>query len=339
MSRSADRARQRFRGLLRRAGDAALREKFADVSATVHAASASSGELLQTNLRSLQDVSDKVDALTGSLSALGEEISAIADRVGTAQASLARVEAIAGAAYDGVAELRRRLAIARRSAEYERAYVEAEPLVTVRIATHNRADLLVGRSVASALSQTYERLEILVVGDGCTDDTADQLAKLGDPRVRFVNQPFRWPYPQDPRRRWLMTGAPVMNVGITLASGSWIAPLDDDDEFTPDHVEALLTVARAGDFELAYGKLEAVLEDAPPTTLGVYPPEHGQFGFQAAVHLAALRDFTLDLRSWLLDEPGDWNLCRRMLEAGVRIGWIDQVVTRYFPSDQHGRRA
>jgi hypothetical protein len=32
------------------------------------------------------------------------------------------------------------------------------------------------------------------------------------------------------------------------------------------------------------------------------------------------------------DEPGDWNLCRRMLEAEVRIGWCDRVVSRYYPS-------
>ena len=62
-----------------------------------------------------------------------------------------------------------------------------------------------------------------------------------------------------------------------------------------------------------------------------FPPRLGEFGFQAAIHVTALRIFQYNPLSWLLDEPGDWNLCRRMLEAGVRMGWVDQVVSRYYP--------
>ena len=36
--------------------------------------------------------------------------------------------------------------------------------------------------------------------------------------------------------------------------------------------------------------------------------------------------FEYDERSFLVDEPGDWNLCRRMLEAGVRFGGSEHAV-------------
>jgi len=44
---------------------------------------------------------------------------------------------------------------------------EPHPLVTVRIATYDRGPIVAERSLASAIRQTYERLEILVIGDHC----------------------------------------------------------------------------------------------------------------------------------------------------------------------------
>jgi hypothetical protein len=66
--------------------------------------------------------------------------------------------------------------------------------------------------------------------------------------------------------------------------------------------------------------------------LARYPPALGYFNLQAAIVLRALSFFEFNIKSWVLDEPGDWNLCRRMLEAGVRIGYVDRVVVRYYPS-------
>src|SRR5262249_1151961 len=46
----------------------------------------------------------------------------------------------------------------------------AEPLVSVCVATYNRAGLLTERCLPSVLGQTYRRFELIVVGDGCTDE-------------------------------------------------------------------------------------------------------------------------------------------------------------------------
>ena len=51
-----------------------------------------------------------------------------------------------------------------------------------------------------------------------------------------------------------------MNRALDLVKGDWIAPLDDDDEFTDDHIEVLLAATRDQGLEFAYGIAE--MEDA-----------------------------------------------------------------------------
>jgi hypothetical protein len=303
----------------------------------------------------LSEQSARLDQLAGELAELAGEVRDLADAQGrsTDQASqglrqltsalkelgeqVTRNRQIASSIQDDIPALRRELRSARDSPDYERAFSDPEPLVSIRIATYNQAKLLVERAIASAVAQTYQNIEIVVVGDGCTDDTEARVAAVGDPRIRFVNLPFRWPYPEDPRHRWLVVGAPAMNVAAQLARGQWIAPLDHDDEFVPDHVESLLTAARANEFEMLYGQLHMRSPDGRwDEEMCTYPPTYEHFGFQASVYVAELRFFEYNTRSWMLDEPGDWNLCRRMLEAGVRIGFLDKVVVEYYPSGLYG---
>src|SRR5207237_331107 len=129
----------------------------------------------------------------------------------------------------------------------------AKPLVTVRIATYNRGRMVVDRAISSALMQTYKNLEVVVVGDCCDASTELAVRSVKDPRVRFENLPVHSEYPSNANHRWMVVGIPPMNRGLDLARGDWIAPLDDDDEFTEDHVEVLLDACRARDLEFSYG--------------------------------------------------------------------------------------
>ena len=62
------------------------------------------------------------------------------------------------------------------------------PLVTVILSTYNWSSVL-PFSIQSVLNQTFPDFELLVVGDGCTDDSADVVAKFNDSRVRWINLP------------------------------------------------------------------------------------------------------------------------------------------------------
>ena len=224
-----------------------------------------------------------------------------------------------------------RLEELRASEAWARAYAEPEPLVTVRIATWNRAELLVERALASLRAQGYERWEAIVVGDACTDDTAERLAALGDPRVRFDQPAAAGPLSRRPARALAGRGHPADEPRrASWRRGTWIAPLDDDDEWEPDHLEVLLAAARREEAELAYGRLRGVHHDPPVTIeIGHWPPRIGDFGFQAAIYNAALRDFGYDPACRHVGEPGDWNLARRMWEAGVRFTFVDRVVATW----------
>ncbi len=205
------------------------------------------------------------------------------------------------------------------------------PLVTIRIATYDRPRLLVERAIPSALAQTHRNIEVLVIGDGATQETADAISGVGDSRIRFVNLP-RSPYPGDPEKRWMVVGCQPMNHALSIAGGAWIAPLDDDDELTPDHVEVLLRAAIARRLEFVYGDTAVMRQDGSWGVVGEWPPRHGGLTHGAVLYATALRFLRYDSRSWRFREPADWNLWRRMAAAGVRMGYINTVVYRYYPA-------
>jgi cellulose synthase/poly-beta-1,6-N-acetylglucosamine synthase-like glycosyltransferase len=76
-----------------------------------------------------------------------------------------------------------------------------EPLVSVLIPTYNRRKLLTERSLPSVLKQTYQNLEIIIIGDHCTDDTWEKMEEFNDKRIKFYNLPERREYPDDPDGR------------------------------------------------------------------------------------------------------------------------------------------
>jgi glycosyltransferase involved in cell wall biosynthesis len=244
--------------------------------------------------------------------------------------AVADLRALVGATYERMEGGRERLEGQRESEAWRRAYSEPEPLVTVRIATWNRAELLVEQALASVLRQSYSHWEAVIVGDACTDDTEERLAKLGDSRIRFHNLPVHGPYPEHEVKRWMIGGVPAMNAGLRMARGSWIAPLDDDDEWEDDHIEVLLGAAREERAEFAYGCAQCTLDGAPiDKTVGAWPPSYGEIDLTASLYHSALREFEHDRVAMLMAEGNDWNLVRRMLEAGVSFTFLDRIVSNY----------
>jgi hypothetical protein len=175
------------------------------------------------------------------------------------------------------------------------------------------------------VAQTYERLEILVVGDHCDEPTARAVRSVADSRVRFVNLPTRGIYPTSPTPRRKVAGAHPMNAARYLAEGAWIAPCDDDDELTPDHVEVLLAAALAGRHEMVFSK--ATFEETPGQwrQVGSLPLRMGEISHGSVLLSSGLRFMTHSETCWKIREPSDWNLWKRMQRIGVRIGFCDRV--------------
>lgn len=118
--------------------------------------------------------------------------------------------------------------------EHERSEapeIDPKPLATVVIPTHDRVAFAT-RAVASALAQTAQPVEVIVVDDG-----SPQPFRLADAdaRVRVI------------RREG--SGGPCVarNAGLAEARGRWIVFLDDDDELFPDMLEASLRAASSSE--------------------------------------------------------------------------------------------
>ncbi|MHC3436834.1 glycosyltransferase family 2 protein [Natrialbaceae archaeon A-gly3] len=115
------------------------------------------------------------------------------------------------------------------------------PRVSVIVPTYNRASSL-PRAIDSALEQTVDDLEVVVVDDGSTDHTASVLANYDDPRVRPVVHATN-------------QGANVArNTGIDHARGEYVAFLDSDDAWHREKLERQLEAleGRSDDWVGAY---------------------------------------------------------------------------------------
>lgn len=217
-----------------------------------------------------------------------------------------------------------------RSGRVAAVSAEKNPLVTVRIATYNRGPMVAERSIRTALQQTYENIEVVVVGDNCDAATEEAVRSVSDPRVRFVNLPHRGLYPAVAEKRWLVAGAHPMNAGMLLARGEWLAPCDDDDEFTDDHVEVLLRAAQEGQFEMVYSKSRLENPDGSWRMVGGRVLREGGVCHGSVLFSTDLRFIQHSMTCHRMDRPADFVMWRRMSWAGVRIGYVDHETFKHY---------
>jgi glycosyltransferase involved in cell wall biosynthesis len=98
---------------------------------------------------------------------------------------------------------------------------QPRPLVSVVIPVFN-GERYLAECLESALEQTWQPIEIIVVDDGSTDSSPEIASK--DSRIRLIRQSNR-------------DVSAARNVGIKAARGEFIALLDYDDLWLPDKIE------------------------------------------------------------------------------------------------------
>ncbi len=104
------------------------------------------------------------------------------------------------------------------------------PLVSVVIPAYNH-ERFIGPAMDSVLGQTLGDLELIIVDDGSTDDTAAVIKGYDDPRVSYTWQENRDAFN-------------TINRGMGMARGEFVAILNSDDIYTPDRLEVLVNHAR-----------------------------------------------------------------------------------------------
>jgi len=202
------------------------------------------------------------------------------------------------------------------------------PLVTVLLPAYNSAAHL-GEAIHSVLAQTHRDLELLVIDDGSTDATPQLMATITDPRVRYIRHE---------RNRGLVA---VLNEGLELARGAYVARMDGDDVMRPRRLaEQVRTLNEDPGVAVVAGTVDLI--DADGRSAGVWATDRSTLT-EAGIRRMMPRTNCIAHPSVMIRrsalgglrynpaQPGaeDWDLWLRMLARGARIVKIDTPLLDY----------
>lgn len=126
----------------------------------------------------------------------------------------------------------------RASSLPDRSLSQADVVVSVIVPTYNRPDML-KEAIQSILEQTFQQYEIIVVNDA-GQDVAPVVAAFNSPKIRYLCHEHN---------KGL---AATRNTGIRAARGTYLAYLDDDDRYYPDHLATLIGFLEHSTHSAAY---------------------------------------------------------------------------------------
>ncbi len=204
---------------------------------------------------------------------------------------------------------------------------DAPPVASVVIVTRNRAALL-RESLSSALAQTVQDIEVLVVDDGSDDDTREVVERVQDPRVRYLRSPG--------------TGiAAARNFAATHTRGKYTVVHDDDDMMMPDRIEHHLASLEAGDsgnyggwvdFDGTTGEVVAVNRGKPYSLMALLFSERVYAHATVMLETRLIREVGYDER---FRSGSDYNLAIRLARLGITLRHTGRIhLARRLHSDQ-----
>lgn len=149
------------------------------------------------------------------------------------------------------------------------------PLVTIITATYNSSQTLAW-TIASVLQQDFTDFEYLIIGDACTDDSADVVSGFCDSRLQFINLSQNSGSQATPN-----------NTGLELAKGQWIAYLGHDDLWFPWHLSSLLATAKSKNADFVY------------SMSALFSPQGLEIVYGIAGQGRTIRNYIVPPSSWL----------------------------------------
>jgi|SRR5580692_141324 len=213
---------------------------------------------------------------------------------------------------------------ATNEAQALRGAAEAMPLVSVVIPAYNSSDSIAA-AVESVLRQTFSSYEVIVINDGSPDTAALEAALQPYlSRIRYFRHENRGP-------------STARNFGIREARGRYVALLDSDDVWLPEHLsrqtehltrDAALGLVYSNNMQFrdgeAIGKAFDTVPQTGPVTLDSLLAERCTVNTSSVV---VLRQAVLD--AGLFDETlrrcEDFDLWLRLASRGVRMSYDPEV--------------
>jgi len=213
------------------------------------------------------------------------------------------------------------------------------PTVDCIISTYNRASHFLPRAVLSVQNQTHTDW-LLTIADDCSTDRTRLIAEAfrqEDPRVQYVCTPKNSGFQSVPK-----------NLAIRATSAPMIAYLDDDNEWTPDHLAELVATLQKHHADLVYGAREFVNDPVhphpKPMLLGdkMYwnlpqimtwvPQLLGAMNWVDTSDMLHTRALLKRIGGWneSARQGADWDLIRRVASAGATVVNVPKVLTKYY---------
>lgn len=208
------------------------------------------------------------------------------------------------------------------TSEYLNVFKKIEPLVSVVITTYNAAEMLINHSLKSVLQQTYKNLQIIVVDDGCTDETEEEMAKIADSRILLVKKEHEIP----PNHNWCWSGAIPINFGLDFCEGDYVAHLDDDDYWLPEKIEKLIEFNKKIKADILHHPFKIFyLHDR---TLIIDSMHYGPGNLTTSMmfYHGWFKKMKMDMNPDFV-EQGDWNKSRRMVSFGGKTARYPEILT------------
>ena len=202
----------------------------------------------------------------------------------------------------------------------------AHPRVSVIIPTYNRAALL-STTIASVTSQELVDVEVLVVDDGSTDDTAGVVCGLRDRRIQYIRE--------SNAGRSL-----ARSMGFRVSTGDYVLFLDSDDALLPGALHALARVLDekphidwvAGGILFSDDHEQVIAEHMPWISYPVISFAKLIVGCPMVPSSVLMRRTTF-LASGGFDKEvetaEDWDLWIRLARDGYEFDWLQAPVCRY----------
>ena len=207
------------------------------------------------------------------------------------------------------------------------------PLISIICPTFNRSNLLINRAVKSVLDQTYKNFELLIISDGCTDDTANEIKKINDKRIRFFEIRRRKKrYPETIENHWFCGPVYAINHGLENIKGDWICRIDDDDIWTKDHIEVLLKLAKSKKVEFVSSSQIEVRHGVKKINNHINEnPRIG--GVQTWLYAGYLNFFKANINCWRKEwnKVNDTDIQERIVKVGINTDFIDYPTVLILP--------
>ena len=189
------------------------------------------------------------------------------------------------------------------------------PRVSVIIPTYNRADLI-GETVESVLSQTFDDFEIIIVDDGSTDSTREV--------VRGFDGPIKYIYQEN------QGVSCARNRGFEASRGDYICFLDSDDVWSPRMLEREVSLLDSNsDLGFVYSDYQFVNRDGEmlpkPAVFRAHPLRRGRI-FRFLVYFDFIIFSTVLARRDCINKVG---LFDPSFEAAQDLDWLLRMTSVY----------